>query len=412
MTFSQVGVSKLCFLLSITFCTLLLLLIPSFQPLWKSGDSLQPRPPPPANGTWERASKIRQTDPRVVKLLLDDDHIDAVKQTLIELEDGELEKWERYNHGTVDLDGNTEGLEENSSSRKSMEAESLMDYDREELQAAVEKEKVELEDIFIAVKTTRKYHKSRLSLLFQTWISRAKEQTFIFTDGEDKELRQEAGDHMINTNCSAVHTRQALCCKMSVEYDKFIESGKKWFCHVDDDNYVNPISLLRLLSSFSHSQDVYLGRPSLDHPIEAADRLKADGYSSVKFWFATGGAGFCISRGLALKMSPWASLGNFISTAERVRLPDDCTIGYIIEALLEVKLIRCVLFHSHLENLQRLPSETIIQQVTLSYGGMENRHNVISIGGAFSLQEDPTRFRSVHCLLYPDTSWCPKTTKT
>lgn len=26
----------------------------------------------------------------------------------------------------------------------------------------------------------------------------------------------------------------------------------------------------------------------------------------AKFWFATGGAGFCISRGLALKMSPWA----------------------------------------------------------------------------------------------------------
>lgn len=26
----------------------------------------------------------------------------------------------------------------------------------------------------------------------------------------------------------------------------------------------------------------------------------------VNFWFATGGAGFCVSRGLALKMSPWA----------------------------------------------------------------------------------------------------------
>ena len=26
----------------------------------------------------------------------------------------------------------------------------------------------------------------------------------------------------------------------------------------------------------------------------------------VRFWFATGGAGFCLSRGLALKMSPWA----------------------------------------------------------------------------------------------------------
>lgn len=26
----------------------------------------------------------------------------------------------------------------------------------------------------------------------------------------------------------------------------------------------------------------------------------------VRFWFATGGAGFCLSRGLALKMKPWA----------------------------------------------------------------------------------------------------------
>lgn len=103
---------------------------------------------------------------------------------------------------------------------------------------------------------------------------------------------------------------------------------------MDDDNYVILPSLLQLLSSYHHSQDVYLGRPSLDHPIEAAERVKSDGsvrwsftlgqiqqlrlktsslilslfvpQVSVKFWFATGGAGFCISRGLALKMSPWA----------------------------------------------------------------------------------------------------------
>ncbi|KAM6403620.1 beta-1,3-N-acetylglucosaminyltransferase radical fringe [Rhynochetos jubatus] len=270
------------------------------------------------------------------------------------------------------------------------------------------REPLELKDIFIAVKTTRKYHRSRLDLLLQTWISRARGQTFIFTDWEDRELRLKAGDHMINTNCSAVHTRQALCCKMSVEYDKFLESGQKWFCHVDDDNYVNPRTLLHLLSAFSHSQDVYVGRPSLDHPIEAADHVQSDGSkTTVKFWFATGGAGFCISRGLALKMSPWASLGNFISTAERVRLPDDCTIGYIIEGLLEVKLLHSPLFHSHLENLQRLQGESVLQQVTLSYGDPENKHNVVSVGGVFGLQQDPTRFKSVHCLLYPDTIWCP-----
>lgn len=35
------------------------------------------------------------------------------------------------------------------------------------------------------------------------------------------------GSHAVNTNCSAAHSRQALSCKMAVEYDKFIESGKK-----------------------------------------------------------------------------------------------------------------------------------------------------------------------------------------
>lgn len=51
----------------------------------------------------------------------------------------------------------------------------------------------------------------------------------------------------------------------------------RWFCHVDDDNYVILPSLLQLLSSYHQSQDVYLGRPSLDHPVEAAERVKGDG---------------------------------------------------------------------------------------------------------------------------------------
>ncbi|XP_078414813.1 beta-1,3-N-acetylglucosaminyltransferase lunatic fringe isoform X2 [Cetorhinus maximus] len=262
-------------------------------------------------------------------------------------------------------------------------------------------------DLFIAVKTTKKFHRARLELLLDTWISRNREQTYIFTDGEDEELKKKTG-HMVNTNCSAAHSRQALSCKMAVEYDKFIESGKKWFCHVDDDNYVNTRTLVKLLAQYPHTQDIYIGKPSLDRPIEATERISDNKVRPVHFWFATGGAGFCISRGLALKMSPWASGGHFMNTAEKIRLPDDCTIGYIIEAILGVRLIRSNLFHSHLENLQQVMRADIPNQVTLSYGTFENKRNAINLKGGFSIEEDPSRFRSIHCLLYPDTPWCPR----
>ncbi|KAM4824277.1 beta-1,3-N-acetylglucosaminyltransferase radical fringe isoform 5-T5 [Urocitellus parryii] len=244
------------------------------------------------------------------------------------------------------------------------------------------------DDVFIAVKTTRKNHGPRLRLLLRTWISRARRQTFIFTDGDDPELQLlGAGGRVVNTNCSALRTRQALCCKMSVEYDKFIESGR--------------------------NQDVYLGRPSLDHPIEATERVPGggtvrDGADGLRMALGVRAEELSPGRSDQSFLSPGDhSLGSFMSTAERVRLPDDCTVGYIVEGLLGARLLHSPLFHSHLENLQRLPPEAVLQQVTLSYGGPENPHNVVNVAGGFSLQQDPTRFKSVHCLLYPDTDWCP-----
>ncbi|KAG7507850.1 beta-1,3-N-acetylglucosaminyltransferase radical fringe [Solea senegalensis] len=382
MHIASVGVSKSCFVFSLVFCGLLLLFIPALQPAVRQVDLPQPR------------RQIRPTQ----AVSLHHNGVPGVPEHT-----GENEG----KGASIDSEINR-SYKQGVDPHRSQERGTFPGRQSGKLSASTSHDLLELKDIFIAVKTTRKYHKSRLELLIQTWVSQAKEQTFMFTDDEDNELRMRTGVNIINTNCSAAHTRQALCCKMSVEYDKFIESQKKWFCHVDDDNYVILPSLLRLLSSYHHSQDVYLGRPSLDHPIEAAERVKSDGSMSVQFWFATGGAGFCISRGLALKMSPWASLGNFISTAEKIRLPDDCTIGYIIEALLEVSLTHTRLFHSHLENLQKLPTDSVLEQVTLSYGGFENRRNIVGIVGGFSLAEDPTRFKTVHCLLYPDTDWCPK----
>jgi hypothetical protein len=58
----------------------------------------------------------------------------------------------------------------------------------------------------------------------------------------------------------------------------------------------------------------------------------------LKFWFATGGAGFCLSRSLATKMLPIAGGGRFETVGDKIRLPDDVTMGYIAEHLLNTPL--------------------------------------------------------------------------
>lgn len=42
---------------------------------------------------------------------------------------------------------------------------------------------------------------------------------------------------------------------------------------MDDDNYVNVRMLVKLLSSYLHTQDIYIGKPSLDRPIQATERI-------------------------------------------------------------------------------------------------------------------------------------------
>lgn len=265
---------------------------------------------------------------------------------------------------------------------------------------------LKLEDIYIAVKTTGRFHRTRLALLLETWISRTKAHTFIFTDAEDEDLSSE-GYNMVVTGCQSDHSQQALSCKMSAEYDGFMASDKRWFCHVDDDNYVNPDALLTLLSVFPQDGDIYVGKPSLDKPITAHELLEGNATREVRFWFATGGAGFCLSQRLAQKMAPWASGSRFEQTSAMIRLPDDCTVGFIVEKRLGVSMVHCPLFHSHLENLLLVSHRSIPQQVTLSYGMFENKMNSIEVKGSFSKEDDPSRFKTVHCMLYPFTSWCP-----
>ena len=46
----------------------------------------------------------------------------------------------------------------------------------------------------------------------------------------------------------------------------------RWFCHFDDDQYVNVPVLVRKLAEFPADRPWYLGKPSIDKPLEILDR--------------------------------------------------------------------------------------------------------------------------------------------
>lgn len=46
----------------------------------------------------------------------------------------------------------------------------------------------------------------------------------------------------------------------------------RWFCHFDDDNYVNVPRLVRFLADYNPREDWYLGKPSIQAPLEIVSK--------------------------------------------------------------------------------------------------------------------------------------------
>lgn len=63
-------------------------------------------------------------------------------------------------------------------------------------------------------------------------------------------------------------------------------------------------------------------------------------------------------------MALFLSGPRFVDTSALIRLPDDCTVGYIIECKLGGHLQPSPLFHSHLETLQLLGAAQLPKQVS------------------------------------------------
>ncbi len=109
-------------------------------------------------------------------------------------------------------------------------------------------------------------------------------------------------------------------------------------------------------------------------------------------------------------MAPLVENGEFVATGENIRLPDDVTVGYIVEHMLGVPLTVVRSFHSHLEPLRMIPETTFADQISFGYSKYadDTGENHVSLTNGLSELEDPTRFISLHCYLFPKSSpKCP-----
>lgn len=161
MHIASVGVSKFGFLFSLAFCGLLLLLIPALQPPTHQVDLPQPRPQvrlakagPSHHAKGPAVSVFTEVTDSAKGLNWSSAGQGGSIQTGVTRNANHSPKRVTYSKGGALSGRNGDGL-----SLRSRTGDLL-----------------ELKDIFIAVKTTRKYHKSRLELLIRTWISQAKEQ--------------------------------------------------------------------------------------------------------------------------------------------------------------------------------------------------------------------------------------------
>ena len=261
-------------------------------------------------------------------------------------------------------------------------------------------EDLKVEDLYISVKTTSKHSHTRLQLIIDTWYQLAPNAIHFTTDSINL---QNHVLHIKSTNCHLSHSLKDLLCKLQAELEGFspYANQKKWFCHFDDDNYVNVFSLLQKLADFDPSQDWYLGKASWTRPYDRVTARKFLFWSisdpTIKFWFATGGAGFCLSQPLVIKMMPFMQNEGLVKLGIERELPDDVLVGYIIEYLLKVPMTVLPDFHSHLEPQKNV----LIDNRTISYSyQLGEDPNILDIPSEYS--DDPTRFKTLHARLFPN----------
>jgi hypothetical protein len=162
--------------------------------------------------------------------------------------------------------------------------------------------------ILFTIRTSADYHSKRLPVLFHTWLANVnRSNVVIVTDGVDPTLQyrsQEAGMRCL----VSVAGYDKLCDKAGDEISLMFlpeSSHYQWFCHVDDDMYVNLDRLVDVLGNFGREEPVYFGRAGTKpgEPRRVSPKAKV-GVPGTPYHFAVGGM-YCLNRPLLSLARRW-----------------------------------------------------------------------------------------------------------
>ena len=118
---------------------------------------------------------------------------------------------------------------------------------------------IALEDVIIGVKTYEGAHNTRLKFIAETWGKESPIEIAYLSDAAATEpvkivdLTKEWGAQV---NQKRGHC--AKCLAILKQFDKYYPN-KKWFVIADDDTTFSVPRLFRMLSSYDHTQEIYLG---------------------------------------------------------------------------------------------------------------------------------------------------------
>ncbi|XP_077578452.1 beta 3-glucosyltransferase a [Stigmatopora nigra] len=201
-------------------------------------------------------------------------------------------------------------------------------------------EPVKKEDLFVAVKTCRKFHAERVPVIKKTWEP----------DAAHLEYYSDYADASVPTlDLGVPNTERGHCGKTFAILQRFLSGDvpdTQWLLIVDDDTLISLPRLRRLLSCYEASEAVYLGE-------RYGYGLGQGGYSYI-----TGGGGMAFSRETVTRLL--ASGCKCYSDDA----PDDMVLGMCLNAL-RIPATHSPLFHQ--ARPEDYAAELLAHQLPISF---------------------------------------------